>query len=64
MTIIWISKGWALDGTGVQQQFWTELVPLLPFYDTESRYILSPVKPEAGPKRVPLANRLAVLLDV
>jgi len=25
---------------------------------------LSPVKPEAGPKRVPLANRLAVLLDV
>jgi hypothetical protein len=25
---------------------------------------LSPVKPETGPKRVPVANRLAVLLDV
>ena len=25
---------------------------------------MSPVKPETGPKRVPVANRLAVLLDV
>jgi hypothetical protein len=32
--------------------------------DTESRHILSPVKPETGPKRVPVASRLAVLLDV
>ena len=38
---------------------------LLPHYDvTESRYILVPVKPETGPKRVPLSDRLAVLLDV
>ena len=36
----------------------------MPFYDTESRDILSPVKPETGPKRVPVANRLATLLDV
>ena len=32
--------------------------------DTESRQILSPVKPETGPKRVPVASRLGVLLDV
>ena len=32
--------------------------------DTESRRILSPVKPETGPKRVPVASRLGVLLDV
>lgn len=30
----------------------------------ESRSNLSPVKPETGPKRVPVAARLAVLLDV
>ncbi len=36
----------------------------MPSYDTESRDILSPVKPESGPKRVPVANRLATLLDV
>jgi len=36
----------------------------VPSYDTESRHILSPVKPESGPKRVPVANRLATLLDV
>ena len=36
----------------------------MPYYDTESRDILSPVKPETGPKRVPVANRLATLLDV
>lgn len=30
----------------------------------ESRSNLSPVKPELGPKRVPVAARLAVLLDV
>jgi len=36
----------------------------VPSYDTESRDILSPVKPESGPKRVPVANRLATLLDV
>lgn len=33
-------------------------------YVTESRYILVPVKPESGPKRVPIADRLAVLLDI
>lgn len=43
---------------------WTESVPLLPINATESRQILSPVKPEAGPKRVPVAERLAILLDV
>src|SRR5262249_614282 len=32
--------------------------------DTESRQIVSPVKPETGPKRVPVATRLGVLLDV
>ena len=31
---------------------------------TESRSILAPVKPETGPKRVPLVDRLAILLDV
>lgn len=31
---------------------------------TESRYILAPVKTETGPKRVPLVDRLAILLDV
>jgi hypothetical protein len=35
-----------------------------PCYDTESRLFLSPVKPENGPKRVPVAARLAILLDV
>src|SRR5207249_3388629 len=37
---------------------------LLSVYDTESRHFLAPVKTENGPKRVPLADRLAVLLDV
>ena len=37
---------------------------LLSVYDTESRDYLAPVKTESGPKRVPLADRLAVLLDV
>ena len=38
---------------------------LLPHSDvTESRFILAPVKTETGPKRVPLAERLAILLDV
>lgn len=32
-------------------------------YATESRDYLSPVKTETGPKRVPVAERLAVLLD-
>ena len=37
---------------------------LAPLLDTESRHILSPVKPELVPNRVPVAGRLAVLLDV
>jgi hypothetical protein len=37
---------------------------LSPVHDTESRRNLSPVKPETGPKRVPVAERLAILLDV
>jgi hypothetical protein len=37
----------------------------MPLYNvTESRHILVPVKPETGPKRVSLADRLAILLDV
>jgi hypothetical protein len=40
------------------------LAPRPPLLDTESREIVSPVKPETGPKRVPVANRLAMLLDV
>ena len=44
--------------------FRTDLVPLHGITVTESRYILVPVKPESGPKRVPIADRLAILLDI
>src|SRR4051812_48548179 len=59
-----VSKGWALDCVhcGQQNKDYSSLLPHI--NDTESRHILSPVKPETGPKRVPVANRLAVLLDV
>ena len=46
------------------RHFWTHSVPVMPLQRHESRPILSPVKPETGPKRVPVAARLAVLLDV
>src|SRR4051812_35291297 len=59
-----VSKGWALDcvDCGQQNKDYSSLLPRI--IDTESRHILSPVKPEPGPKRVPLASRLATLLDV